>query len=908
VNETRASSLVSQKDVATLRSFASRVDASDAGAHNNLGVLYHRKGLHEEAVAAFTRALELDPKMLVAQRNLEIAYFETGYYERRVTELRERLRGRPGDTDARWELGRVYSLLGQLPEAFAELEALLARDPSDTRVLLQLALAEKGTGDLARAQVWLERALAIDANDATLVFHLGEVLYNRGMSVPALELLERAVQLAPEHADAHYVLAFVLGDLNRHEEARAATKRAMQLNPSLSKARANLSLERTTPGSSDPLVASRMRASAELAREMAVSPGDALAHFNLGLAFRAKGYWAEAMREYRLALDRGEDRGLVLQAMAEVYLLEGKASAACQLYARLVDERADSPKLWNEHGVALHQDGRAEDALECYLRSLSIDPRYALARNNLGVALAHLGRADDALRALDAALAERPAFAKAGLNRALLLASESRRDAALEAYHAVLRHDPPQPLVRAAAWNGAGAVLSSTRRFEEARAAFARAIDAQPDYAPALYNLSFALSNLGDFDGALKATKRALELDPYYTPQRFELVIDLEFEDPDLGVPVDLASARRSDEPLAEFSVDRATLDHVFGELAPAPAGATEAEPATFDVAVAMLGERRWDDAIVEVVRALAAGADRAEGLALLGDAYAGRGALGEALERYRATLAEMPGHRAASIGEVRVSIALGRGADVVSAADGLAARMPMDAGVLLLAARAHADAGDDAGAWVLIDAAARVAAERGDAVAEIADAERRMGDAERAIESSRRALALDPTLADARVELALLLERGRSLDDAAGELARSLADRPTHVEATHALARVQRALGRVDESMTLLVEHLRGDPFDVEALVSLAESLMHGARLDDAAHALARARRLDPEHAGAIYYEGVIAAERHRWREAIERWRLVVELEPAGEYARRARRDARTAADLEHIFTSSAA
>ena len=34
-----------EKDRDVLRSFARRIDPSDAGAHNNLGVLYHRKGL-----------------------------------------------------------------------------------------------------------------------------------------------------------------------------------------------------------------------------------------------------------------------------------------------------------------------------------------------------------------------------------------------------------------------------------------------------------------------------------------------------------------------------------------------------------------------------------------------------------------------------------------------------------------------------------------------------------------------------------------------------------------------------------------------------------------------------------------------------------------------------------------------
>jgi tetratricopeptide (TPR) repeat protein len=39
---------------------------------------FYHKGLIEEAIAAFERALELDPLMQVAQRNLQVAYFHTG--------------------------------------------------------------------------------------------------------------------------------------------------------------------------------------------------------------------------------------------------------------------------------------------------------------------------------------------------------------------------------------------------------------------------------------------------------------------------------------------------------------------------------------------------------------------------------------------------------------------------------------------------------------------------------------------------------------------------------------------------------------------------------------------------------------------------------------------------------------
>jgi len=65
-------------EIDILRSFARRIDPSDAGAYNNLGVLYFRKGLTDEAIAAFTRALALDERMGVARRNLEIAYGDSG--------------------------------------------------------------------------------------------------------------------------------------------------------------------------------------------------------------------------------------------------------------------------------------------------------------------------------------------------------------------------------------------------------------------------------------------------------------------------------------------------------------------------------------------------------------------------------------------------------------------------------------------------------------------------------------------------------------------------------------------------------------------------------------------------------------------------------------------------------------
>jgi cellulose synthase operon protein C len=94
----------SERDLRVLRALAQRIDAADAGAHNNLGVLYFNKGMHDDAISAFQRAVAIDGRMELARRNLEIAFVATGYYERLIASLRESVRQNPDDIASRRRL------------------------------------------------------------------------------------------------------------------------------------------------------------------------------------------------------------------------------------------------------------------------------------------------------------------------------------------------------------------------------------------------------------------------------------------------------------------------------------------------------------------------------------------------------------------------------------------------------------------------------------------------------------------------------------------------------------------------------------------------------------------------------------------------------------------------------------
>lgn len=889
----------SEKDREVLRSFARRIDRGDPGAHNNLGVLYYNKGMYEEAVAAFMRALELDPRMQVAQRNLEIAYASSGYSHQRIAELREYLRANPSDRDARWELGRTCALLGQHAEAITEFAELLKYHPGDIGAMIQAALSEKAVGDLEIAERWLERASEADPDSSLVHFYLGEIAYNRGLNDHALSLLQRAIALSPQNHDAWYLLAFVLGDAGRHDEAREASRRAAKLNPALTRAQANLALteakERYVDQSGRP---------PEVTPEVAQDAP--LTHFNLGLAFRKRGYYAEAIGEYRTALDRGEDRDLVEQALAEVHLLKRDPAAALALFEALVQRSPGSPKLWNERGVALHQAGEYLEAQRSYRTAIECDPRYVLALNNLGVSLYHAGDPGAALEAFDEALGVSDAFVKARLNKALLHYKARRLPPALDAYRQVLSVDGEQPV----AWNGIGLVLAELRRFEEARNAFARAIQARPKFAEAHYNLSFTLSNLGDFEGALRETKLALQLEPYYVAQKFELAIDLEYEDPDLSIQPDLGQERRTDAPVEQFEFDPRVLDQLFTEIAPTPA-AVPAVPADADPyahAADLLTKGFFDRAQAEVTRALSRGGDHVQGDTMLGDIFARQGLWGEALERYRNARGVSPDFLPAMVGEATALLRLGRAIEARLVAESVLQRQPTDVETLMLAASARGEAEDPSAALAALENARRLAPMRADVHKHIGDIAQKLSDVDGAIAAYRQALAIDPRYAVVRFELARVLMDRKQWRDAERELLSALDAVPTYAEATLLLVTLLRNQGRPDAALTLLIDLLQRDPYHFDALIALGESLLDLGRKQDAEVAFARVLRFDPRHVGALYHEGAMLADQHRYREAIDRWKDVIALAPVGEYARRARRQIKSAADLQRIFGARAA
>jgi len=171
-------------------------------------------------------------------------------------------------------------------------------------------------------------------------------------------------------------------------------------------------------------------------------------------------------------------------------------------------------------GVALHEAGRVDEAIELLADVVAEHPNDVLAQLNYGSALAEAGRVEEAVRYLGVAAPQlrRP---DALLQLADTLRRAGRPDAAVEIFERVIERAPS-----AGAYLALGNALTEAERIDDATASFeeaaalARAADDDELLASALYNLGNTHFRFGAMDEAASAYRRALEIAPTHDGAR----------------------------------------------------------------------------------------------------------------------------------------------------------------------------------------------------------------------------------------------------------------------------------------------------------------------------------------------------------------------------------------------------
>jgi predicted O-linked N-acetylglucosamine transferase (SPINDLY family) len=226
-----------------------------------------------------------------------LAHFRSGRPERAEAIWRQVLSFDGDQPDALKLIGILEQGRGRPAQAAAELARALVLKPWDSEIAFALGAAREALGDRAGAAAMLHRALALDPGSAGAHANLADSWRETGKAGCARVHFGHAVALAPDSALYQHKLAAAL---QAHRDIDGAIRHyalAAVLDPGDGNVRYNL-------GTALNLATGRLdEAAAALSAALALAPGQAEAHNNIGSVRQSLGLIPAALASYRRALD-----------------------------------------------------------------------------------------------------------------------------------------------------------------------------------------------------------------------------------------------------------------------------------------------------------------------------------------------------------------------------------------------------------------------------------------------------------------------------------------------------------------------------------------------------------------------------------------------------------------------------
>jgi tetratricopeptide (TPR) repeat protein len=177
---------------------------SNSPAHTNLGLALHRKGLVNEAIEEFRKAIDLDPKLAKAHLNLGLALHRKGLVNEAIACYRRAIEIDPRYALAHDNLGLALLAKGLVDEAIACFRTVLEIEPKYAQAHYSLGIALEAKGRLDEAIAAYRQAIKFQPDYAEAHCNLGQALRQRGDFADALAVLKRGHQLGSKRKDWRY--------------------------------------------------------------------------------------------------------------------------------------------------------------------------------------------------------------------------------------------------------------------------------------------------------------------------------------------------------------------------------------------------------------------------------------------------------------------------------------------------------------------------------------------------------------------------------------------------------------------------------------------------------------------------------------------------------------------------------
>ncbi|MBE9073963.1 tetratricopeptide repeat protein [Microcystis sp. LEGE 08355] len=290
---------------------SSQPNSTTAETYFKQGEDYRNNNQYDKAIAAYTKAIEINPQYAEAYKNRGIVYSDLKDYDKAMADNNKAIEINPQYSNAYNNRGVVYRILKDYDKAMAD----------------------------------YNKAIEINPQLFQAYFNRGNVYSDLKEYDKAIKDYNKVIEINPQYADAYVNRGTVYSDLKEYDKAIKDYNKAIEINPQLFQAYNNRGVVYRILKDYDKAIKDYNKA-------IEINPQYADAYVNRGTVYSDLKEYDKAMADYNKAIEINPQNDYAYNGRGNVYLELKEYDKAIKDYNKAIEINPQNPYASNNKKLA----------------------------------------------------------------------------------------------------------------------------------------------------------------------------------------------------------------------------------------------------------------------------------------------------------------------------------------------------------------------------------------------------------------------------------------------------------------------------------------------------------------------------------------------------------------------------
>ncbi len=202
----------------------------NAYLHRNLGYIYGGRGMIEDAISEYEKALAIADTIVSDWKQVANLYIRNDQQDEAINAYEKVVSINPKDQEAQRTLSQLYKSTGDADAAIQRMEEVKKLDPQNTENLFNLGKEYFNNEDFENAIVNFSALLELKPSDISSYSYLGAAYSNSGQCNKAITAYKKALDIQPDNKKLNTDVATCYKELGRFSTARSFANKALKID------------------------------------------------------------------------------------------------------------------------------------------------------------------------------------------------------------------------------------------------------------------------------------------------------------------------------------------------------------------------------------------------------------------------------------------------------------------------------------------------------------------------------------------------------------------------------------------------------------------------------------------------------------------------------------------------------